>query len=76
MTTNFYFDLFARFIIGIAQVFPAIYMPLWVDVFAHNTEKSSWLTILVLGCPFGLVIGYEVTSLFTAHFNFGWYYSF
>jgi NO-binding membrane sensor protein with MHYT domain len=45
ITRNFYFDLFVRFVIGVVQVFPAIYWPLWVDLFAHNTQKSSWLTI-------------------------------
>jgi len=36
ISTNFLLDLLMRFFIGIAQVFPAIYMPVWVDVFAYS----------------------------------------
>lgn len=37
LMTNFYLCALLRFLIGFWQVFVCIYMPVWVDMFAHES---------------------------------------
>lgn len=37
LVTNLYLCILVRFMIGFWQVFVCIYMPVWVDMFAHET---------------------------------------
>lgn len=49
-------------------------MPVWADVYANEKQKSSWITILLLSSPLGIVGGYTLTS-FMVSYHF-WQYSF
>jgi len=66
MSDSFYADAFLRFCVGFFQVFSCIYYPVWADAFANEKQKSTWLTILVLASPLGVVFGYIMSSLFVA----------
>jgi predicted MFS family arabinose efflux permease len=72
LMTNFYLCAFFRFLIGFWQVFVCIYMPVWVDMFAHESQKSAWLTFLILASPLGIVIGYSMTSVIVKHVTWQW----
>lgn len=58
--------------IGFWQVFVCIYMPVWVDLFAHESQKAIWLTFLLLASPLGIVTGYSMTSVFAAKLTWEW----
>ena len=58
--------------IGFWQVFVCIFMPVWVDMFAHESQKSTWLTFLLLAAPLGIVSGYSMTSVITARTTWHW----
>ena len=72
ISSNFYVCAFLRFMIGFWQVFVAIFMPVWVDMFAHESQKSAWLTFLILASPLGIVLGYSLTSVMTQVRNWRW----
>jgi len=73
--TDIYFLLvFCRMCTGIFQVFFCIYFPVWADVFGNETQKSTWLTYLLLASPLGIVMGYGMCAVFQQ--NIGWRWSF
>jgi hypothetical protein len=37
-------------------------MPVWADGFANESQKSTWLTILILASPVGVIFGYILSS--------------
>lgn len=47
-------------------------MPVWVDMFAREHQKSAWLTFLILASPLGIVLGYSMTSVITKHTTWQW----
>ena len=82
-STNFLYDATIRFFVGFCQVFVCIFMPVWTDAFANEKQKTLWLTFLILASPLGIVFGFIMTSIFTAHTetnadgcNEGWRWSF
>ena len=72
VTKSFYFDAFLRFCIGFFQVFVCIYMPVWADAFAPESQKSAWLTFLILASPLGVVGGFTLTSFMVAYKTWRW----
>jgi hypothetical protein len=44
-------------------VFFCIYFPVWVDLFADEKRKTVWLTLLLLGVPLGIIMGYLSTAV-------------
>ena len=66
ISENFYYDATLRFFIGFFQVFVVIFMPVWVDAFANEKQKTIWLTFLILASPLGIVFGYIITSIYIA----------
>ncbi|EAS04286.2 MFS transporter (macronuclear) [Tetrahymena thermophila SB210] len=65
---------FSRTLVGFFQVFLVVFFPVWVDL--HGGSKQTlWLTILQLGVPLGVFLGYLATSFFVKIFS-NWQYSF
>ena len=64
-----------RFGIGLNQVLLCIYFPVWIDLYADNSQKTIWLTILQSWVPFGVVVGYGMTAVFDTQFG-NWEYSY
>jgi len=69
ISDNFYYDASLRFSIGFFQVFVVIFMPVWVDAFANEKQKTIWLTFLILASPLGIVFGYIMTSIYIASYE-------
>ena len=45
-----------------------VFFPVWVDLFGMR-KKTMWLTYLQLGVPFGVFLGYALTSVFVNLFS-------
>jgi len=58
--------LLSRVIYGFAQVFCCVYFPVWVDSYGQNM-KTIWLSLLQLGVPCGVFLGYSVTYLLKSY---------
>ena len=56
-TINFFINFLARFLTGICQVFFTIYFPVWCDQYGNN-KKTEWVTIMQIGNPIGIILGY------------------
>mmetsp|Transcript_2660 Transcript_2660/g.4134 ORF Transcript_2660/g.4134 Transcript_2660/m.4134 type:complete len:191 (+) Transcript_2660:411-983(+) len=72
LTNSFYFDAFLRFLLGFFQVFAVIYQPVWADTFAKEGKKSTWLTILILASPVGVVFGFSITAVMVRYETWRW----
>ena len=66
--------IICRLCTGLFQVFFCIYFPVWADVFGNETQKSSWLTYLLIASPLGVVMGYGMCAMFLN--NIGWRWAF
>ena len=49
-------------------------MPVWADVFGNEKQKQTWVTVLLLSSPVGVICGYTMTSFMVKYFT--WHYSF
>lgn len=81
LAKNYYYILFiTRMLIGFCQVFVCIYMPVWIDTFGNEKQKSAWMTVYLLASPLGIVFGYAMTAIFVSlgnnHPVFSWEWSF
>ena len=72
LSNSFYFMVFVRGAIGFFQVFVCIYMPVWVDTFGSESQKSIWLTINMLAAPLGVVLGYTLTYYMNKYQTWEW----
>ena len=53
----------ARILMGITQAFWIIYASIWVNSFAPENSKATWLGLLQGFSPIGIIVGYATTSL-------------
>ncbi|CDW89605.1 major facilitator superfamily protein [Stylonychia lemnae] len=63
LTDKYSMLVISRVSVGFFQVFFCIYFPVWVDLFADEKRKTVWLTLLLLGVPLGIIIGYLSTAI-------------
>ncbi|KAM3147384.1 hypothetical protein pb186bvf_000635 [Paramecium bursaria] len=63
----------SRYLTGAAQAPMLIYYPVWVDNFG-GSHRTLWLTALQGVIPFGIFLGYVLSSIVTA--QWGWHVSF
>eukprot|EP00914_Ancora_sagittata_P017425 GHVO01034316.1.p1 GENE.GHVO01034316.1~~GHVO01034316.1.p1 ORF type:complete len:661 (-),score=59.70 GHVO01034316.1:164-2146(-) len=47
-----------RFLGGVAQALPIVYMPVWIDEFSPPTVTARWMSLSQLASIFGTVSGY------------------
>lgn len=66
--------LFLRVLIGFFQVFSCVYYPVWADTFGPEKHKTTWLTIMLLAAPLGVVLGYVLT--YGMNYAYSWEWSF
>lgn len=52
----------SRLIVGFAQVFILIYVPVWVDAFAQPHWRTIWLALVQIVGVLGIVGGYAITA--------------
>eukprot|EP00347_Sterkiella_histriomuscorum_P017387 403349579 len=72
VTNEYYVLVLSRICVGFFQVFFCIYFPVWVDLFADEKHKTFWLTLLLLGVPLGIILGYVATSVVVLYTDWRW----
>lgn len=57
-TKNSAINIIARCLSGISQVFYTTYLPVWCDQYGKKSNRAIMVTIVQLGNPIGVIIGY------------------
>lgn len=55
-----------RFMMGCAQCFLCVFLPLWINEFAPNDKRTSWMGYLQASVPLGVMCGYIIASVVIA----------
>jgi MFS family permease len=55
---DYYINTVARCLSGISQVFYPTYLPVWCDQYAKKKKRAIWVTLVQIGNPLGIIIGY------------------
>ena len=55
-----------RFLMGCAQCFLCVFLPLWINEFAPNNKRTSWMGYLQASVPLGVMSGYVLASIVIA----------
>ena len=77
LTTNTFFLLLNRGILGIFQSYFVIYLPLWCNQYGITNQRSIMLSIGQLTTPLGVFVGYLIASeCISINENIGWKFSF
>ena len=63
MTVNYIVNDIARCLSGLSQVFYPTYFPVWCDQYGKKDKKTLWVTIVQIGNPLGIIIGYGLAML-------------
>ena len=61
-----------RGLTGLFQVFMWIYFPVWADLFGNETQKSMWLSILIVSSPLGNILGYILAASIQDSLGWRW----
>jgi len=67
--------LTSRFFIGFTQAFFIIYAPVWIDKMSTPKRKTLWMALFQAAVPFGIAVGYYMSSVFTTRIETDWYHS-
>ena len=62
-TPEYYINLILRCLSGISQVFYTTYLPVWCDQYGKKNQKAIMVTIVQVGNPIGIIIGYGIAML-------------
>ena len=77
LTTNTFYLLVNRVILGIFQAYFIIYLPLWCNQYGITSQRSMMLSVGQLTTPLGVFVGYLIASeCITIDKDDGWRYSF
>jgi predicted MFS family arabinose efflux permease len=68
ITDNFYVNTIARAASGLSQVFYTTYLPVWCDQYGKKDKKAIMVTLVQLGNPIGIIVGYGL-GLFIQSFS-------
>jgi hypothetical protein len=75
VSTEYNWQLFARFLSGFSQVILSIYLPVWVDAFSPSDMKTKWMTMIITAAPGGLFFGYTMTAIIVS-MGISWQWAF
>ena len=67
-TVEYYINIIARCLSGLSQVFYPTYLPVWCDQYGKKDQRAMWVTIVQIGNPLGIIIGYGI-SMFCERIN-------
>jgi MFS family permease len=77
LTTNSFFLLSNRIILGIFQSYVIIYLPLWCNQYGITNKRSIMISFGQLTVPIGVFIGYLIASIcISINEVDGWKYAF
>lgn len=62
MESNFIYMCISRILTGFSQIFITIYIPIYIDAYATQKQKSFLLSWVLVMPPIGVVVGYAMTS--------------
>ena len=54
--------MISRFLTGMFGIFMSVFFPVWVDFHGKN-KATVWLTLLQVGSPLGIFLGYAITAV-------------
>lgn len=74
ISQSFMIAIILRFATGFLQIFMCVFGPVWVDRFVPERLKSTYLTLLLLGTPLGVVLGYGLSFVCVSHGTWRWAY--
>lgn len=58
------------------QTFICIYNPVYVDAYGCGTKKQTWMSIMSLSGPLGVISGYGMTAFILSFENLTYRHSF
>ena len=77
ISKEYIINIIARCLSGISQVFYPTYLPVWCDQYAKKDNKTIWVTLVQIGNPIGIIIGYGLSMACDIIFPIsGWISSF
>ena len=62
-TKDYTINTMARCLSGLSQVFYPTYLPVWCDQYAKKNNKTLWVTLVQIGNPIGIIIGYGLGTI-------------
>ena len=62
-TKDYTLNIIARCLSGLSQVFYPAYLPVWCDQYAKKKNKTIWVTLVQIGNPIGIILGYGLGSI-------------
>ena len=74
MTKEYLVLVLCRIATGLFQVYFCIFLPVWADIYGNETQKSTWLTYLLISNPVGVILGYIICA--SIQNSIGWRWAF
>eukprot|EP00668_Euglena_longa_P002784 GGOE01003254.1.p1 GENE.GGOE01003254.1~~GGOE01003254.1.p1 ORF type:complete len:582 (-),score=152.27 GGOE01003254.1:216-1961(-) len=68
--------ILSRFVLGLAQAFLVMFLPVWIDEYAPEDKCTTWISIAQAGVPIGIMVGYLTSGFLAANTSLNWRYSF
>ena len=75
-STDWYELAAARFLSGVSAVILSIFLPVWVDAFAPSERKTTWMTLIIVAAPKGMLMGYGMAAVILSTSEDNWYWAF
>lgn len=65
LTVNYYVNTLFRCLSGLSQVFYPTYFPVWCDQYGKKSSRAMMVTLVQLGNPIGIIVGYGISLFFS-----------
>ncbi|CDU17562.1 uncharacterized protein PY17X_0820300 [Plasmodium yoelii] len=59
----------SRFVNGLCQAIPVVYLPVWVDIFSPEEKATQWMSYIQLASIGGTVFGYFLGGILSNNYN-------
>ncbi|VTZ68381.1 major facilitator superfamily domain-containing protein, putative [Plasmodium chabaudi chabaudi] len=59
----------SRFVNGLCQAIPVVYLPVWVDEFSPDEKATQWMSYIQLASIGGTVFGYFLGGILSNNYN-------
>ncbi|SBT87814.1 major facilitator superfamily domain-containing protein, putative [Plasmodium malariae] len=63
------FMYISRFVNGLCQAIPVVYIPVWVDEFSPDKKATQWMSYIQLASIGGTVFGYFLGGILSNNYN-------
>jgi len=72
LTHNPVVCILSRFMLGLAQAYLILFLPVWIDEFAPADSSTTWLSLAQAGVPLGIMSGYLTAGFIAANTTLTW----